>query len=213
MPSTAQSSAPPARSSSTPRPSRPSSTWHSCTRPCALSRLHAVRARTRPRLAATSAAAAPSRGSRRARAAPAPAPRGARSGRAAEPCSVRRRAITPSRSIARPAGSRCAARSPCMPSAVPSRSSTPALFSAPATKQAKELLTGWGVGGPRVTTLVLLAESEREAGLSFRNLDRLVVLPGRGRRGRQHHRRRTPARFRGGTAGPGRARQRNLRGR
>ena len=51
------------------------------------------------------------------------------------------------------------------------------VFSAPATKQAKELLTGWGVGGPRVTTLVLLAESEREAGLSFRNLDRLVVLP------------------------------------
>ncbi len=50
-------------------------------------------------------------------------------------------------------------------------------FSAPATKQAKELLTGWGVGGPRVTTLVLLAESERDAGLSFRNLDRLVVLP------------------------------------
>jgi large subunit ribosomal protein L4 len=50
-------------------------------------------------------------------------------------------------------------------------------FGAPATKQAKELLTGWGVGGPRSTTLVLLAESERDAGLSFRNLDRLVVLP------------------------------------
>ncbi|MGH2862621.1 MAG: 50S ribosomal protein L4 [Solirubrobacteraceae bacterium] len=51
------------------------------------------------------------------------------------------------------------------------------VFSAPATKQAKELLAGWGVGGARSTTLVLLAESERDAGLSFRNLDRVVVLP------------------------------------
>jgi large subunit ribosomal protein L4 len=51
------------------------------------------------------------------------------------------------------------------------------VFSAPATKQAKELLNGWAVGGPRSMTLVLLAESERDAGLSFRNLDRLVVLP------------------------------------
>ena len=47
-------------------------------------------------------------------------------------------------------------------------------FSAPATKQAKELLTGWG---PDATTLVLLHESERDAGLSFRNLERVVVLP------------------------------------
>ena len=50
-------------------------------------------------------------------------------------------------------------------------------FSAPSTKQAKELLTGWGVGGTRSTTLVLLHESERDAGLSFRNIDRVVVLP------------------------------------
>ncbi len=50
-------------------------------------------------------------------------------------------------------------------------------FSAPATKQAKELLAGWGVGGARSATLVLLHESEREAGLSFRNLERVVVLP------------------------------------
>ena len=47
-------------------------------------------------------------------------------------------------------------------------------FSAPATKQANELLKGWG---PDASTLVLLAESERNAGLSFRNLDRVVVLP------------------------------------
>ena len=48
------------------------------------------------------------------------------------------------------------------------------VFSAPATKQAKELLAGWG---PEAATLVLLAESERDAGLSFRNLERVVVLP------------------------------------
>ena len=48
------------------------------------------------------------------------------------------------------------------------------VFSAPATKQAKELLTGWGADA---STLVLLAESERDAGLSFRNLERVVVLP------------------------------------
>jgi large subunit ribosomal protein L4 len=48
------------------------------------------------------------------------------------------------------------------------------VFSAPATKQANELLTGWG---PDASTLVLLAESEANAGLSFRNLERVVVLP------------------------------------
>ena len=48
------------------------------------------------------------------------------------------------------------------------------VFSAPSTKQAKELLTGWG---PDASTLVLLHESERDAGLSFRNIDRVVVLP------------------------------------
>ncbi len=48
------------------------------------------------------------------------------------------------------------------------------LFTAPATKQANELLTGWGKDA---STLVLLAESERDAGLSFRNLERVVVLP------------------------------------
>jgi large subunit ribosomal protein L4 len=48
------------------------------------------------------------------------------------------------------------------------------VFSAPSTKQANELLKGWG---PDASTLVVLAESEREAGLSFRNLERVVVLP------------------------------------
>jgi large subunit ribosomal protein L4 len=48
------------------------------------------------------------------------------------------------------------------------------VFSAPSTKQAKELLTGWGADA---RTLVVLAESERDAGLSFRNLGRVVVLP------------------------------------
>jgi large subunit ribosomal protein L4 len=48
------------------------------------------------------------------------------------------------------------------------------LFTAPATKQANELLRGWGKDA---STLVLLAESERDAGLSFRNLERVVVLP------------------------------------
>jgi large subunit ribosomal protein L4 len=48
------------------------------------------------------------------------------------------------------------------------------VFSAPASKQANELLNGWG---PEATTLVVLTEDEREAGLSFRNLDRVVVLP------------------------------------
>ncbi len=51
------------------------------------------------------------------------------------------------------------------------------VFDAPATKQAAKLLTDWGIGGKRATTLVLLAESEANAGLSFRNLDRVVVLP------------------------------------
>ncbi len=48
------------------------------------------------------------------------------------------------------------------------------VFTAPAAKQANELLTGWGKDA---STLVLLAESERDAGLSFRNLERVVVLP------------------------------------
>jgi large subunit ribosomal protein L4 len=48
------------------------------------------------------------------------------------------------------------------------------VFSAPSTKQAMELLAGWGAD---TRTLVVLAVSEREAGLSFRNLERVLVLP------------------------------------
>jgi large subunit ribosomal protein L4 len=48
------------------------------------------------------------------------------------------------------------------------------VFSAPSTKQAKELLTGWGADE---RTLVVLHESEANAGLSFRNLERVLVLP------------------------------------
>ena len=48
------------------------------------------------------------------------------------------------------------------------------VFKAPSTKQAAALLAGWG---PAVPTLVVLHEDEREAGLSFRNLERVLVLP------------------------------------
>jgi large subunit ribosomal protein L4 len=48
------------------------------------------------------------------------------------------------------------------------------VFDAPSTKQAAKLLTGWG---PLSRTLVLLSESERQAGLSFRNMENVVVLP------------------------------------
>jgi len=47
-------------------------------------------------------------------------------------------------------------------------------FETPSTKQAVALLNGWG---PDQSTLVVLHESEANAGLSFRNLGRVVVLP------------------------------------
>jgi large subunit ribosomal protein L4 len=47
-------------------------------------------------------------------------------------------------------------------------------FTAPSTKQAAGLLTDWG---KRVPTLVLLTETEAEAGKSFRNLARVAVMP------------------------------------
>jgi large subunit ribosomal protein L4 len=50
-------------------------------------------------------------------------------------------------------------------------------FEKPATKRAATLLFDWDPARPQVNTLVLLAESEREAGLSFRNIDRVLVLP------------------------------------
>jgi len=48
------------------------------------------------------------------------------------------------------------------------------VFDAPSTRQARELLAGWGADAP---TLVVLHESESAAGLSFRNLERVLVLP------------------------------------
>ena len=48
------------------------------------------------------------------------------------------------------------------------------VFDAPSTKQALKLLTGWGSDA---RTLVVLHESEANAGLSFRNLERVAVIP------------------------------------
>ena len=48
------------------------------------------------------------------------------------------------------------------------------VFDAPSTKQAIELLRGWGEDAP---TLVLLSEAEAAAGKSFRNLSRVSVMP------------------------------------
>jgi large subunit ribosomal protein L4 len=50
-------------------------------------------------------------------------------------------------------------------------------FDAPATKRAKELLVGWDSSRANASTLVLLTEAERNAGLSFRNMERVLVLP------------------------------------
>lgn len=49
----------------------------------------------------------------------------------------------------------------------------PSAFDKPATKQAAALLSDWGAAGP---TLVLLTESEFDAGMSFRNLKRIAVM-------------------------------------
>jgi large subunit ribosomal protein L4 len=47
-------------------------------------------------------------------------------------------------------------------------------FATPSTKQAASLLEDWGASVP---TLVLLTETEAEAGKSFRNLARVAVMP------------------------------------
>lgn len=47
-------------------------------------------------------------------------------------------------------------------------------FDAPSTKTAAKLLADWGQPNP---TLVLLDADEANAGLSFRNLERILVLP------------------------------------
>ena len=50
-------------------------------------------------------------------------------------------------------------------------------FDAPATKQAVELLDGWLSTDQKGSTLVLLSEEEANAGLSFRNLRAVDVMP------------------------------------
>ena len=50
----------------------------------------------------------------------------------------------------------------------------PGSFDAPSTKQAVELLEGWGASLP---TLVILADEEAAAGKSFRNLARVEAMP------------------------------------
>ena len=49
-----------------------------------------------------------------------------------------------------------------------------AAFSGPSTKQAAGLLADWGAGVP---ALVLLGTDESDAGLSFRNIARVMVMP------------------------------------
>jgi large subunit ribosomal protein L4 len=50
-------------------------------------------------------------------------------------------------------------------------------FDAPSTKQAVELLDGWLSSDHKGSTLVLLSDDEANAGLSFRNLHRVDVMP------------------------------------
>jgi large subunit ribosomal protein L4 len=51
------------------------------------------------------------------------------------------------------------------------------VFDAPSTKQALALLDDWLDVDDTGSTLVLLAEEEADAGLSFRNLARVSVMP------------------------------------
>jgi large subunit ribosomal protein L4 len=52
------------------------------------------------------------------------------------------------------------------------------VFDAPSTKQAVGLLGDWGAdAGGRIPILVLLSEAEANAGLSFRNLAKINVMP------------------------------------
>src|SRR5436305_1061596 len=53
----------------------------------------------------------------------------------------------------------------------------PGAFSEPSTKQAATLLGDWGVEG---SVLVVLSDAEIQVALSFRNIDRVSVLPAEG---------------------------------
>jgi large subunit ribosomal protein L4 len=50
-------------------------------------------------------------------------------------------------------------------------------FDAPSTKQAADLLDGWLSTDQTGATLVLLSEEEADAGLSFRNIRKVEVMP------------------------------------
>jgi large subunit ribosomal protein L4 len=50
-------------------------------------------------------------------------------------------------------------------------------FDAPSTKQAADLLDGWLSTDQTGSTLVLLSEEEANAGLSFRNIHKVEVMP------------------------------------
>jgi large subunit ribosomal protein L4 len=50
-------------------------------------------------------------------------------------------------------------------------------FAAPSTKQAAALLADWTRPAPSSHTLVLLTEAEANAGVSFRNLRKVAVMP------------------------------------
>jgi large subunit ribosomal protein L4 len=50
-------------------------------------------------------------------------------------------------------------------------------FDTPSTKQAFALLAGWSRPTPAGHTLIVLSETESQAGLSFRNLRKVAVLP------------------------------------
>jgi large subunit ribosomal protein L4 len=52
-------------------------------------------------------------------------------------------------------------------------------FDTPSTKTAAKLITDW-LGAGRGSVLVVLADSEEQTALSFRNLDRVSVLPATG---------------------------------
>jgi large subunit ribosomal protein L4 len=52
-----------------------------------------------------------------------------------------------------------------------------AAFDAPSTKQAQDLLDGWLSADQKGSTLVLLTDDEANAGLSFRNLWKVDVMP------------------------------------
>jgi large subunit ribosomal protein L4 len=52
------------------------------------------------------------------------------------------------------------------------------VFDAPSTKQAAQLLTDWdATGSGRAPWLIVLADTEANAGLSFRNLRGTAVVP------------------------------------